>query len=73
MKYYMVSEHDNNVIIEEHPAEWFGTKEVAEAQGVYTNFAGAKRHAIRDAREQLVQIKEDIAYLRTLKREDLKC
>ena len=52
MKHYETTNY-GRIVTMDYPKEWFGTKESAEEQGVYTRFSDAKARAIKDINEEI--------------------
>lgn len=52
MKHYETTNY-GHIATTDYPKGWFGTKESAEEQGVYTRFSDAKARAIKDINEEI--------------------
>ena len=65
MKHYETTGY-GHIATNDYPKGWFGTKENAEEQGIYTSFKKAKARAIKDMKEEIKLHEEYLQELRGL-------
>ena len=66
MKHYETTGY-GYIKVNDYPKGWFGTKEVAEKQGIHTSFRKAKAHEIADIKREIARQKEYLKEIREFK------